>query len=239
VDNAPHDDTLGDSAVEGAVAALGGAVSAWHPDLAVPMAGMVVAANTLVPRLLQRAGLFRRGQVAKAVAAGAVSAQAQPETLIEAAEQTPFRQLLTADMVEAASRSAYDDKVTALGQAWAHGIMTDDEAALAIEAQFVRTVARIELPHVRVLDVVSRTHFKESDVKNPLVDGWEASAVAQKLPEFSPVVGQFLATLSAEGLIADNSIQNPLVAGTQFRITAAGCELLRRLAEAADSSSVS
>jgi hypothetical protein len=212
-------------------------VGASHPDFAVPTVSVAVAVATYLPVMVDRVLTFRLGRVDRAVAAGAQYTHTPVDELVSAAADSPFRELLTSDMFDAASRSAYDAKVVALGRAWALGVLTEDDAVLAREQQFVRTTDRIELPHVLVLGVVAGDFFANAAKRGgpALVDGWTPEAVEQNLPEYGSLVHPLLATLTSEGLIANNTIQNPMAVGTQFRIQAAGNDVLRRLREAATS----
>jgi len=227
-----------EATTQGVLAAVSAAVAASHPDMVAPAAGVAAAIGVYLPMMVDRVLTFRFRQVHHAVTAGAEHTDTPIEELIDAASKTPFTELLTSDVFDAASRSAYHDKVTALGRAWAIGLLSEDEAELAREQQFVRMVNRIELPHVRVLDVVAGDFFAEAAGRGgpALVDGWTPEAVERHLSEYGSLIHPLLATLTAEGLIADNTIQNPMVAGTQFRVTPAGRDVLRRLREAAASS---
>ena len=87
--------------------------------------------------------------------------------------------------------------------------------------------------------MVAETPFTV-DGNKALVDGWNLDSVRHELPEYGPMVGRkLLALLSSEGLIADNTIQNPVVHATQFLIRAAGHEILRRLGEPANNDALS
>ena len=48
------------------------------------------------------------------------------------------------------------------------------------------------------------------------------------------MTGQLLAVLASEGLIYDAVVDNNMAAGTGYRITGAGAELLQRVADAAE-----
>ena len=50
---------------------------------------------------------------------------------------------------------------------------------------------------------------------SPLTEGWVPEAVERALPEYGVLVTPLLAALSSEGLIADNTIQNPMTVGTR------------------------
>lgn len=224
-------ETALDAAAQAILVAAGVGIGATHPDLAVPAAGGFAGAGVVVSSLLRRVFPFKATQMVKAVAAGSAYEGVDPQALADKAAGTEFKQLVTAEMLEAATRSAYEPKIVALGRAWARGVASEDEAVLAIEQQFIRTVSRLEVAHVRALGVVARTPATGKQLR-AVVTGWEEEAVKAELPEYGPMVGQLLAVVSSEGLIANTTIQNPMSSGTQFRITAAGVDVLSRLADA-------
>lgn len=224
-------ETALDAAAQAILVAAGVGLGATHPDLAVPAAGGFAGAGVVVSSLLRRVFTFKATQMVKAVAAGSAYEGVGPQVLADKAAGTEFKQLVTAEMLEAATRSAYEAKIVALGRAWARGVASEEEAVLAIEQQFIRTVSRLEVAHVRTLGVVARTPTTGKQLR-AVVTGWEEEAVKAELPEYGPMVGQLLAMVSSEGLIANTTIQNPMSSGTQFRITAAGVDVLSRLADA-------
>jgi len=134
----------------------------------------------------------------KTVKAGIQDSGATFQKLIGAADKDPFRQQLTADVLEAAARTAYEDKITALGRAWARGVLTSDDAVLAQEQQLVRSLVRIEYPHVRVLRTVSGD-FDEARARLSLVDGWTTEALQQEIPAYGWLVEQLVSVLMSVG----------------------------------------
>ena len=58
------------------------------PELAVPVAALLPAADAVVSKLVELAQGFRRGQVVKAVAAGSASEHIEPAVLVEGAART-------------------------------------------------------------------------------------------------------------------------------------------------------
>ena len=61
------------------------------------------------------------------------------------------------DVVDASARSNFDPKLIALGRALAKGVQTPDEVVFQQEVNFVRTLARLEAPHIRVLHVIGES----------------------------------------------------------------------------------
>lgn len=142
--------------------------------------------------------------------------------------------------MEASARSVYDPKVAALGRAWARAVVAEDDATLAQEQQFVTSLARLELPHIRVLSTVATTPGQQR--RRPgraIVYEWSPNDVSQALPEYGVMTGQLLAVLLSEGLIYDAVLDSNMAAGTEYRITGAGAELLQRVADAAEAFSTS
>jgi hypothetical protein len=230
----PAPGTAGESLAAFILAAGAAAVGSADPSLAAVAAGAGGAAMLWVPRLMQAVRTFRANNLARTALAATESTGRSLEEIATVASQDPFRQQLTADFLEAASRAAYDAKLLALGRSWAKGVLTPDDAERAREQQFIRSIARLEYPHIRLLDVISGD-FLAAAHRHALVDGWTYEAVIGQLPEYGPIVVQLASVLTSEGLVANQTIQNPMVAGTQFRITAAGEEVLARIAVAAES----
>jgi hypothetical protein len=213
------------------VAAGAAAVGSLDPTLAIVASGAGAGAMPLLQKAIQAAYDRFTKKFTRTVEAGVQDSGVSFQELIIAADKDPFRQQLTSDVLEASGKTPFEDKLVALGRAWAKGILTDDDAVLAREQQFVRSLARLEYPHLRVLNVI-RGDFTQVPQGLALVDGWTTEAVRSQLPEYGDLVPQLISVLVSEGLIANQTIQNPLVPGTQFRITQAGEELFARVEDA-------
>jgi hypothetical protein len=213
------------------VAAGAAAVGSLDPSLAVVASGVGAGAMPLLQKAIQTAYERFTKKAVKTVKAGVQDSGASFQKLVGAADKDPFRQQLTADVFEATARTAYEDKITALGRAWAKGVLSDDDSVLAREQQFVRSLTRLEYPHLRVLSVI-RGDFTQVPQGLALVDGWTTEAVQSQLPDYGDLVPQLIAVLVSEGLIANQTIQNPMMPGTQFRITQAGEDLFARVEDA-------
>lgn len=79
---------------------------------------------------------------------------------------------------------------------------------------------------------VIRGDFTQVPQGLALVDGWTMEAVRSQLPEYGDLVGQLISVLISEGLIANQTMKNPMVPGMQFRITQAGEDLFARVEDA-------
>jgi len=137
VDKDPRESLPIDSLAAGAMASAGAALGWVDPALGVAAVGVTTAAAPILTRLIETWRERRSRNVAQAVVAGIDSSGESFEVLAEASGSDPFREQLTADVLEAASRSALADKIVALGKAWAKGVLTQDDGELAQEQQFV------------------------------------------------------------------------------------------------------
>jgi hypothetical protein len=152
--------------------------------------------------------------------------------LIDKSASSPFCQQLSAEALEAAMRSALDSKVIALGKAWARGVYSEVESVTAQERQVVQALARTELPHVRVLEVVSGDFQRSKVGATALATGWTPEMIQGALPAYGPLVHPLTAVLVSEGLISDSAIRSEMVVGPFYLITAMGNLILDRLREA-------
>ncbi len=143
------------------------------------------------------------------------------------------REMFVGDVVDASARSNFDPKLIALGRALAKGVLTPDEIAFQQEVNFVRTLARLEAPHIRVLQVIGEGLPQQRGIVNrALIHGWEVSDIVQAPPEFGEFAAQLVAVLASEDLIHDEAI-GP-VQGSHNLITGNGRDLLNRVLSASE-----
>jgi len=141
--------------------------------------------------------------------------------------------MFVGDIVDASARSNFDPKLIALGRAWAKGVLTPNEIAFQQEVNFVRTLARLEAPHIRVLQVIGEGRPQQRGIVNrALIHGWEVSDIVQAPPEFGEFAAQLVAVLASEDLIHDEAI-GP-VQGSHNLITGNGRDLLNRVLSASE-----
>ena len=224
--------TAVESAVGGGFAALATALANAHPGMAVAIAGVASGLDVWFPTFLDRVFARRRRSVLLTTAAASYEAEIPLDELLNVVGDDGARQMFVGDVIDASARSDFDPKLLALGRALAKGVLSPDEIVFQQEVQFVRTLARLEAPHIRVLEVISKGVPQGGMVKRALVQGWEISDVAYALPEFGEFVVQLVAVLAGEGLINDSAVSP--VQGPQFLITGNGRELLERVLSATE-----
>ena len=224
-----------ESAVGGGFAAFTTAVANTHPGLAVAIAGTAAALDVWFPALVDRVFALRRRNVLVTTAAASVEGEIPFEEMLDAVDDDGPRQMFIGDVVEASARSNFDPKLIALGRALARGVLSPDEVAFQQEVQFVRTLARLEAPHVHVLEVIVQGFPQQRGiVKRALIQGWEVSDVVQAVPEYGEFAVQLVAVLVSEGLIT-NSALSP-VQGPQYLATGEGRDLLSRVLSTSETS---
>lgn len=91
------------------------------------------------------------------------------EARIKASKQT---ELLTGLALDAASRTAWEDKVRTLGRSLAEGLLSEDNAKIDTEQMIIAAIADIEAPQLAMLDLLVAwrpgRNVAESLVSGPL-----------------------------------------------------------------------
>lgn len=111
------------------------------------------------------------------------------------------RLMLAGAAIDAGTRTAYPDKLRALGRALAAGV--SDVALVDPERLAVAALDDMEAPHVKVLRHIAEEEPPKSPSRARLSwsVGWSGEALARDLPEVAPVLAPILATLQRHALI--------------------------------------
>lgn len=207
------------------------ALALLHPDLALTaLASGLSGAMPALMRLAVDATRHRFKRGVRVVEIAAEERSVTVEDVVDASDNDLKRELAF-ETIEAAMYTSLDAKVVALGKALAEGLFAEHDEVTAVERYFVQSLARLELPHLRVLDILSRDIHFQGSVMSPLIAGWEAGAIGTKLPGYTPIIPQIIAVLVSEGLAqaVPPLLDSPSQMGTQFNATQAGHQMLRRL----------
>jgi hypothetical protein len=217
-----------DSLAVGILAALQMAATGLgyiDPAVAVLMSGAVAGAGAWTPTLAQ--GLRRRLHNAAIVerVARRISRRTDEE-LAEAAASTPAKQQVTAEVFEAAIRTALDEKIVALGRALATALLAETDVEVEGQRKLVAALARLEAPDVQVLGVVSGDHAqsKHADGRDRVfASGWTLDLVGLELPALVDLVHPLVAGLVGAGLVVERgSAPGDLAAVPGYQITGFG-----------------
>jgi hypothetical protein len=128
-----------------------------------------------------------------------------------------------------AQDAALRDKRRALGRALAAGIKGDD-AQIDDELLFIRAVADVDTPHIKLLTILSDDQPIPGKLSGSVLHGgWSLATVAAHHPEFGGVLPALVWTLESHGLIQAVRSATPTSA-VAYSLTSAGRQLLDRLA---------
>lgn len=171
-----------------------------------------------------------------------------PQQLIERIRDTPRLADLVEETVAAAIRTDLQNKRTALGRSLRRGILANDDATIDQEAVLIRTLAAIDAPEIRILEIISRSKGKPrplsergregaldlDEITSELVGSNKTADEAMRTAQTAQGI---LGLLAAQGLVQDTGATT----GTTFtggltpsawRLTVFGSSLLRWLEEA-------
>jgi hypothetical protein len=217
-------------AIRTSAAALTGLASLLGPDA-------TVVATTLQPiteSALQAAARLIRERwnrnSAEMLADAAQAASESPEELLIKAVSDDRRHELLARAIGTAQDTALRDKRRALGRALAAGIAGDD-AQIDDELMFMRAIADLDAPHIRVLALMASEQAQAGQQSgSPFHAGWSPATIAARDPGLRDTVPALMWTLEAHGLIAAMTASTPWLPSRQaYNLTAAGRRLLDRL----------
>jgi hypothetical protein len=145
------------------------------------------------------------------------------EDRISASDRT---QLLTAFALNAATRTAWGDKVRTLGRSLAAGLLADDDAKIDTEQMIIAAIADIEGPQLAMLELLVAWRPGRNTAK-PLISGpldlprdshdhefgpswytasreWSRKLIARARPNLAPLAPSLLGTLQRHGLAVQN-----------------------------------
>jgi len=211
------------------------AVLAAGAGLLGPDAGAAATAftPTMEVALTQVAGVVRRRRfrhAAETVVDASEASGCSVEELLGQAVSDDRRHELLSRALGVAQDAALRDKRRALGRALAAGIEGDD-AQIDDELLFIRAVADVDVPHIKLLKVLSEDQPLKGQLSGSVFHGgWSLATVAARHPEFGGALPALVWTLESHSLIQTVRSATPTTA-VAYAITSAGRQLLDRLAD--------
>jgi hypothetical protein len=168
---------------------------------------------------------------AETLADAAEASGERVEDLLLKAVSDDRRHELLARALGVAQDTALRDKRRALGRALAAGIAGDD-ARVDDELLFVRAVADLDEPHIRLLALLSSKHALAGEMSGSMFQGgWSPGGIAARDPGLGETLQTLLRTLDAHGLIQVEASSSPWQSSrVTYNITLTGLALLERLA---------
>jgi hypothetical protein len=144
---------------------------------------------------------------------------------INASERT---QLLTELALNAATRTAWEDKLHTLGRSLASGLFAKDNAKIDTEQMIIAAITDIEGPQLVLLELLvawrpgrntaeplisGPLDIPEESHGRPLHDNWDVAwrewpmqLIAHARPNLAPIAPSLLGTLQRHGLVVQNDI---------------------------------
>jgi hypothetical protein len=145
------------------------------------------------------------------------------EARINASNRT---ELLTGIALDAASRTAWEDKVRTLGRSLAAGLLADDNATIDTEQMIIAAITDIEGPQLAMLELMVAWR-PDRNVTEPLISGplklpeeshwrpyddnwdiawreWPRELITHARPNLAPLTPSLLGTLQRHGLVVQN-----------------------------------
>lgn len=217
-------------AIRTGVAVLTAGIGLLGSDAGAVATVLTPALETVLSGVLSSLSQHRSRHVAQTLEDAAEAAGEPVEQLVEKAVADEQREELLARTLAIAQDTALRDKRRALGRALAAGIAGDD-AKIDEELLFVRAVADIDTPQIRLLARMASEHIppgKESG--NVFHGGWSLAAIAARDPGLGEAVPALLSTLESHGLVRAVQSSTPWQGAIRaYDVTAAGRTLLERL----------
>ena len=145
------------------------------------------------------------------------------EERINASERT---QLMTGFALNAATRTAWEDKLRTLGRSLATGLLADDSAKIDTEQMIIAAITDIEGPQLALLELL--VHWRpgrhtaeplisgpldipEESHSRPLDDNWDVAwrewpmqLITHARPNLASIAPSLLGTLQRHGLVVQN-----------------------------------
>jgi hypothetical protein len=224
-------DSSHELAVRTAAAMLAAGASLLGPDAGAAATALTPAMEAVLARVAAAAGQRRLCHAAETVADAAEASGLTVEELLQQAVADDRRHELLSRALGIAQDAALRDKRRALGRALAAGIEGDD-ARIDDELLFIRAVADVDVPHIKLLKILSEDQpFAGRLSGSPFHGGWSLATVAARHPEFGAALPALIWGLESHALVQTVRSATPTTA-VAYTITSAGRQLLNRLTEA-------
>ena len=208
--------------------AAGATVGLLGPEASVMAAAAAPSVTVTLSAVWAKIAGRRIRNVEETLVDAAETASMTVEEFLEMAVSGERSHELLARVVMVAQDTTMRDKRRALGRALAAGV-AGDSARVDEELLFVRAIADLDPPHIRLLSLIG----SEAPSKALLNGGWMSHEIVGRDPGLADVLPALLATLELHTLILDGGIVRPVEGGRvhQYSVTARGQNFLRRLTE--------
>jgi hypothetical protein len=217
-------------AIRTAVAVLAAGAGLLGPDAGAAATAFTPTMEVALTQVAAVIGQRRFRHAAETVVDASETSGCSVEELLGKAVSDDRRHELLSRALGVAQDAALRDKRRALGRALAAGIEGDD-ARIDDELLFIRAVADVDVPHIKLLKVLSEDQPFPGQLSGSVFHGgWSLATVAARHPEFGGALPALIWTLESHSLIQTVRSATPTTA-VAYTITSAGRRLLDRLAD--------
>jgi len=219
-------------AVRTVIAVLAGGASLLGTDAGAAATALTPAMEAMASYVVGTLGQWRVRHATQTLEDAAEAAGEPVDRLAELAVSDERREELLARTLTIAQDTALRDKRRALGRALAAGIAGDD-AKIDDELLFIRAVADIDSPHIRMLARMASDRVPYVSENGGGRQGWTTETIAERDPGMREVVPALLSTLESHGLVrAEDRLATWEAMGSKqaYNVTSRGRALLERLA---------
>jgi hypothetical protein len=161
-----------------------------------------------------RQAMERRSQ--KVVDVASETADLSSEELFTRISEHEELQILTVKAIDAATRTAWEDKLRTLGRSLASGVLSSDEATFSTEQLIMAAIGDMEAPHLALLDLLvacrpplndekiapTRLDIRGYSRSQPSGRGWKVGlrewpigAIGAYRPQLTPILATLVGTL--------------------------------------------
>lgn len=231
VDKGTRKEVRRELAVRTSIAVLTAGAGLLGPDAGATATALTPALETVLARVVGSVTRWRAHHAAETLEDAAEAAGEPVELLVQEAVSDERRGELLARTLTIAQDTALRDKRRALGRALAAGIKGDD-AKIDEELLFIRAVADIDTPHIKLLSLMAAQYIPPGkDSGSVFHSGWSLPKITARAPELGEAVPALLSTLESHGLVRAMQSSTPWTAAqAAYSVTSAGRFLLERLA---------
>ncbi|MBO0609881.1 hypothetical protein [Myceligenerans salitolerans] len=156
---------------EVAVALAAAGMAIGDPVAGVAVAGAVPALNAMYSRWLSG----QRRKFERTVGTAVEESGLAPDELASKLTSTVPHAALLGEVMDAASRTALEEKLDVLGRLLARGALAADGTSIDEELMWVRIMTRLEAPHLRVLTALDDARPTGSDRASWMYDRTRAA----------------------------------------------------------------
>ena len=190
------------------IAATAAQLAVADPTVVIASAGVAAGLQSLTPVLVASI-VTRLRSFRKAMRAAEATSGRSVAELLETAVDSPLKGQLTAEVLEAAARSAVDEKIGALGRSWAIGTTSETEVGVEAQRVIVQALAAIEAPHIAILRLISTPPYRETVLSGTqpgirstqIRAAWTPETLADAEPQYAGLIEALVATLMGSALV--------------------------------------